>query len=279
MALCGSDGDVVVIKVAMDESGVHDGSPVLTVAAYVSTPRQWQEWTKRWNVAKRPIKVFHAVDCANFAGEFRGWTEEARDSLVIRLLDVIEASNLPGIVIGLHMDHFREAMKGHDDLRAIFGTPYTVIFHWIVQAIINISETLGSQERIGFIHECNDYQHEALTAFNWIKRNGNPGRRVVGLQFAGKEDYAPSQAADILAYEGNKRIRDPTRTPRRPWARLNPDNRIFAAHFGRENMAELIDRLEKIRDGRFSEIGRGSGWNLSHFRVDRDVLAGSRQPS
>lgn len=271
MALCESDGSVIVIKVAMDESGVHDGSPVLTVAAYVGTPRQWRDWTKRWNIAKRPIKVFHAVDCANFAGEFRGWGAEARDALVIRLLDVIEASNLLGIVIGLHMDHFREAMQGRDDLRAIFGTPYTAIFHWVVQSIINITNTLGREERIGFVHECNDYRQEALDSFAWIKKNGNPSQRVVGLQFAGKEDYTPLQAADILAYEGNKRIRDPSRTLRRPWARLNPDNRIFAAHFGRENMRELIDRLEKIRDGRFSEIDRGSGWNLSHFRVDRDV--------
>ena len=75
----------------------------------------------------------------------------------------------------------------------------------------------------------------------------------------------------MLAYEGNKRIRDPSRPERRPWKRLNPDGRVFAAHFGRENMGELIDRLEKIRDGRFDEIGRGSGWNWSHFRVDRDV--------
>jgi len=271
-ALCETDGDIIVIKVAMDESGVHDGSPVLTVAAYVASPAMWRDWTKRWNVAKRPIKVFHAVDCANFAGEFKGWLPEDRDPRVIRLIDVIEASNLPGIVIGLHMDEFRKAMAGHPDLQAIFGTPYTAIFHWVTQVIINIANTMDNHERIAFVHECNDYQHEALTAFNWIKQNGNPGgRRIVGLQFAEKRDYVPLQAADVLAYEGNKRLRDPSRPERRPWKRLDPDGRVFAAHFGRENMAELIDRLEKIRDGRFTEIGRGSGWNWSHFRVERDV--------
>jgi hypothetical protein len=46
---------------SMDESGVHDGSPVIAVAAYVARPRQWQDWTKRWNVAKRPIKEALAV--------------------------------------------------------------------------------------------------------------------------------------------------------------------------------------------------------------------------
>ena len=62
MVLAEMDGQAIVLKVAMDESGVHDGSPVIAVAAYVARPRQWQDWTKRWNVAKRPINVMHAVE-------------------------------------------------------------------------------------------------------------------------------------------------------------------------------------------------------------------------
>jgi hypothetical protein len=272
MVLGEADGYVIVIKVPMDESGVDNNTPVITVGAYVARPKLWREWTKHWNAAKRPIKVYHVADCANSHGEFAGWTAEQRDPFVIRLLDVMEASDIPGVVIGLHKAEFLKATKGREDLRAIFGTPYTACFHWVVQTILNLATEHGSQERIGFIHECNDYQHEALDAFNWIKRNGNPpNKRVIGIQFAGKEDYVPLQAADMLAYEGNKRMREPSKAPRRPWRRLNPDERIVALHYGRDNMGELIDRLEKIRDGRFSEIDLGSSWNLAHFRLDRDV--------
>lgn len=80
----------------------------------------------------------------------------------------------------------------------------------------------------------------------------------------------PLQAADVLAYEGNKRIRDPSRPERRPWQALNPDARILAAHYGRDNMQELLDRLAKIRDGKFSEIGLGSSWNRGCFQLERD---------
>jgi hypothetical protein len=245
--------------------------PRLTVGAYVARPRQWQELTKRWKVAKRPIKVFHAVDCANFTGEFKGWTAQERDPLVIRVLDVLRESDIPGVVIGLHMDEFRKAMAGRDDLRAIFGSPYAACFQWVVQVIMNIAAELASKERIGFIHETNDYPQEAQESFAWVETNGNPNRAVIGLQFADKQDYVPLQAADVLAYEGNKRIRDPSRHERRPWQALNPDGRIFAAHYGRENMDELIDRLEKIRDGRFREIDLGSSWRRAHFRLERDV--------
>jgi len=241
MVLGESSGKVVVIKVVMDESGVHEHSPVLTVAAYIGTPALWRDWTKRWNIAKRPIKVFHSVDCANLAGEFKGWTTERRDQLVIRLLDVLEATDLPGFVIGIHMDDFRKAMIGHDDLKTIFGTPYTAIFHWVVQAIINVADTMQNYDRIAFVHESNDYRHEALEAFDWIKRNGNPGgKRVVGLLYADKTDYVPLQAADILAYEGNKRMRDPSKPSRRPWLRLTANGGIRAACFDRLNMADLI---------------------------------------
>ena len=272
LALCDQPGHVVVLKIPMDESGVHDGSPVLTVAAYLERPPQWRDWTKEWNKAKRPINVFHATDCANLKGEFKGWKEEDRDPVVIRLLDVIDAANLSGVLIGIHMGEFEKAMKGRDNLRAIFGEPYVACFHWVVQTIINAAIDAGNTERLAFVHECNDYKHQALEAFGWIKANSNPGKRVIGLQFAGKEDFVPLQAADILAYEGNKRLREPSRPERRPWQRINPDGRILAAHYGRDNMHELIDRLEKIRDGRLSEIDLGSGWNRSHFRPDRDVI-------
>jgi hypothetical protein len=260
-------GLAALIKIPMDESGVHDNSPVLTVAAYLARREQWQDWTKRWNLAKRPIKVFHSVDCANLKGEFRDWSPKDRDALVIRLLKVINESDFPGIVIGIQMDEFRAAMAGRDDLRKLFGEPYSACFQWVTQAIMNIADDLGSGERIGFIHEKNDYKREAEDAFAWVKANGNPRGTNISLAFEDKAKYVPLQAADALAYEGNKRMREPARDARRSWLALNPDGRIIAAHYGRENMYELIDRLEKIREGRFGEIDFGSGWNRAHFRI------------
>jgi hypothetical protein len=273
LALCEADGQVIVLKVAMDESGVHDGSPVLTVGAYCGRPRQWEAWTKRWNVTKRPIKVFHAVDCANLREEFDGWTAPERDELVKKLIPVIADTDIPGVVVGIQMHEFEKAMKGRDDLRPIFGSAYAACFQWVVQIIMNFALGAESRERIGFVHELNDYRHEALESFNWIKANGNPLGTVIGLQFADKKDYAPLQAADILAYEGNKRLRDPERPERRAWTALDPDkSRIFAAYYGRENMDGLISRLELIRDGRFSEIDLGSGWKRAALAVGAGPL-------
>jgi hypothetical protein len=269
LALADHDGGVAVLKAYMDESGVHDGSPVLAVAAYLARPRQWQEWTKRWNATKRPIKVFHAADCANLHGEVEGWTKEDRDALVARLLPVIAVFDMPGVVVGIHMQEFEAALAGRPDLREVFGTPYAACFQWVVQIIMNMALGANSRERIAFVHETNDYRQEALEGFSWIEKNGNPLETLISLQFGSKKQFAPLQAADILAYEGNKRLRDPERPERRAWTALDPDKtRVMAAYYGKENMADLIGRLEKIKAGRISEIDLGENgplWKRSAF--------------
>src|SRR6202023_2504015 len=45
MVLGEADGHVIVIKVAMDESGVDDNTHVITVAGYIALPKQCRDWT------------------------------------------------------------------------------------------------------------------------------------------------------------------------------------------------------------------------------------------
>ena len=69
-------GVVVVLKVYIDESGTHDGSPVVCVAAYMARPRQWTAFVKQWKLAIRSAKIYHATDAANCRGDFSLWTDE-----------------------------------------------------------------------------------------------------------------------------------------------------------------------------------------------------------
>jgi Protein of unknown function (DUF3800) len=262
MTLAHHMGTVAMLKAYMDESGVHDNSPVLTVAAYLGRPRAWEAWAKKWRVAKRPIKVFHAVDAANLSGEFKGWSAGERDGVVKKLLPVIAEADLVGLIVGIQMDEFRKAMAPHPELRALFASPYAACFQWLTQIIMNLQADVGSNERIGFVHETNDYQQEALEGFAWIKKYGNPQGSTIGLTFADKAKCTPLQAADILAYEGNKRMRDPGRPERRPWGILRSREALTAAHFGCENMHLLVEGLRKVKEGRISEINfDGDGWN------------------
>lgn len=248
-----------MLKVYLDESGIHDGSPIVTVGAYIGRPKVWRDWTKRWVREIRPIKVYHATDAQNLSGEFENWTPEGVGALAQKILPIITETEIAGLAVGMDLRLFEDAMKGRDDLRAIFGTPYIACVQWAMQIILNIAFSVRNDERIAFVHENNSYHGQVMDAFNWMKVHSNRGNNAISLTFGTKKDYPPLQTADILAYEANKRLRSPTTPPRRPWVALRANT--FTATYGLHNMGELIGTLEKIRDGRLDEVPNGMGWN------------------
>jgi hypothetical protein len=71
----------------------------------------------------------------------------------------------------------------------------------------------------------------------------------MSLTFGSKSDYVPLQAADIIAYDGNKRLRNPNATERKAWTALDPDKtRISLKHYGSNNMGLLISSLRSFRE-------------------------------
>jgi hypothetical protein len=240
---------VTLLKTFMDETGIHDDATLVAVGGYISRPKHWRAWTKDWNRAKRPIKVFHSTDCANFRGEFEGWDKERRDQYVAQLLPVMPAHELAGIVIGVRLDDLATAMTDYPELLEMFGTPYTACFQWAISIIMDMATERGKGERMAFVHEVNDFKGEALKAFEYVKEFLNPRAIPMAMAFGSKADHPPLQAADVLAYEGGKFLMNPTGTPRRAWTSLDPDKtRIIARRYAKENMPELIRLLKTFRE-------------------------------
>jgi len=146
--LAGHRGVIVVIKVFMDESGIHDDSPVVVVAAYAGRPNVWRDWTKKWNQAKKPIKVYHATDAQNLRGEFKDWTKEQVGTLAAKLLPIIKESQIAAVSISLDLAAFNQAMKGKEHLKRLFGEPYAACFHWAVQVILNTALVIAAQNEL-----------------------------------------------------------------------------------------------------------------------------------
>lgn len=117
------DWCITVLKAFIDKSGIHDNSPVLTVAAYLARQKIWRDWTKTWSVVKSPIRVYHATDAANLAGEFEDWTKDEVAELAKRLLPLIANADAAGMVIGIQMDEYRKAIAGKPELEALLGNP------------------------------------------------------------------------------------------------------------------------------------------------------------
>jgi Protein of unknown function (DUF3800) len=231
----------------MDESGTHAGSPIVTVAAYIARPRTWEAFTRRWNARKKPVKIYHAVDCANSRGEFKGWIPAQRNAFCARLLPTIAEFELRGIAVGIDIRAYDKALTAYPDIKKLMGNPYTSCFQWALQEVVNNMQEHANSERIEVIHEQNSFRGEVEHAFKFVDQSRKNRRGAMTLSFGTKEQHVPLQTADVLAYEANKRLRDLTAPERRALTALGP----FSAriqYFNKENMPWMIDRLRLLME-------------------------------
>jgi Protein of unknown function (DUF3800) len=252
--LADQDGYIAVLKVYMDESGTHDGSDVVTVAAYIAKPRVWMDFTKRWNLAKRPIRVFHAVDCANLKEEFEGWDPIERDKYVAKILPVIgDTEMLLPLAAGIVLKDYDMLLPPSDPVRDMLGNPYGACFHWVVQTLLeSLAQRGDSTQRIAFFHEINQFKEDALRTFDLIKER-YPGRSLT-LTFGTKQDYVPLQSADILAYESMKRLRQAKDRPeRRAFSALKIRGRGRLMYYDKVNLPGLISKMRQA-DSKLAEL-------------------------
>ena len=202
-------GVVVVIEVYLDESGTHSASPVVAVSAVWADKDEWASWADKWDDAKSPIKIHHSVDCHNRKGEFDGWTRAQRDKYVKRILPVIRESNIAGHFAILEKEKILKAIEDRHGVRlpqnlAIEGY-YSICFNWAVRSAAEFLRRQG-HDNIAFIAETNQYTPSAMSMFNALHQ-----REIVGdstLAFGSKQSYKPLQCADIVAYEGNRQMRN-----------------------------------------------------------------------
>lgn len=249
LALGDNDGLVAVQRIYMDESGTHDGSPVVTVAAYIGRPKAWKAFTKEWNREKKPIKVFHSVDCASLRNEFEGWGEQQRNEYCANLLPVLARNQIYGLSMSFPLPELERELSAHSGAKETFGNPYVACFRITARMIVCFLEYLGSNERLAFIHEDNDYTGEAEDAFNFVKKTRDRHYGPMSLTFGGKSDYVPLQAADVLAYESNKRVRNPKAPWRRSFKAINPDGeRCDVLYVAPEKLKNIVPQILVAQD-------------------------------
>lgn len=98
------EGDFVLFKSYMDESGIHGGSKVCVVAGFVASEKccEGLEYAWRELLKRRHVSVFHSKDFAASRGEFKDWIEPDKEDFVIDALATI-ARSMPesqGRIIG-----------------------------------------------------------------------------------------------------------------------------------------------------------------------------------
>lgn len=122
----------VLFEAYMDETGMHEGAPVVGAAIYLARSEQWENFTNCWSTALQDprfdVKCFHATDYETFNGEFRNWTVTKKIELGKCLFPLLPANTWIGFGNAIVSQDWDDALQGHDELRALLGPPLFGLF-------------------------------------------------------------------------------------------------------------------------------------------------------
>lgn len=148
-----------MVRVFMDESGVHGDAPATTTSDVWARPSVWKEWCR----AKSPIPVFHASECHGRNGEFEGWTREERDALILRLLPIFAKHKLQSRLGGVHLDAYRQCIVSElSAIKEAFGDPYVATIFWTFRSLCQHITTSANGRKIAIVHEVSNYEEDIV---------------------------------------------------------------------------------------------------------------------
>lgn len=194
--------NMAMFSAYFDESTGND-SPILVLAGLLAADAQWSLFESEWKAALKDhgVTAFHAAHFATRKFEFRGMEESTRQSLLGRLLDVIQRRVSQGFGCAIHVREFEAMFTGKE--RAEIGSPYTL-------CCISCAEYVGAWakdncqiEPVGYFFDSGHrYAGEAFHAL--IAEKNNPENieyRIGPITFDSDTKLIPLQAADLAAYE------------------------------------------------------------------------------
>lgn len=246
----------MVFETYIDETGVHEGAPVTGVAAYIATGEQWFQFEQAWlGVLRKPefnVEAFHATDYENGWGEFKGWDATKKVSFAKCLFPVLAANTWVGQGYAVVNQDWDDALQGHDLLRSLMGTPYMGCVQRVLEILLELFRPMPMDHRIAVFFENNDSSGDILRLWNnWLKKH-DPQDRLITVNFGGKKDFVPLQAADAFAYEVYKELDnlrfDKGRPRRKSLEVMDSVGNIRARIWDRQNLPKAVARLERTLD-------------------------------
>ncbi len=222
----------------MDESGTHDAtgvepsSDVAAICGYVATFKNWVKFQKQWGKVLRNYEIteMHMKHFAHRKGEFEGWTEEKRRSLLRALDAVIDDTKLFALGGLVSVKDYARVLP--DWAKVEVKHPYYFAVAVMLKSLVQWESHLPSGV-IDFVFDQKEGFEGAMHEMFANLRQLNPvhARRLGNLNFRSSAVFNPLQAADFLAYEVRRHASD-----------------VFARKIvrGRESMRMLIKNKDVI---------------------------------
>ncbi len=195
-----------MLTACFDASGKEEDQPVLVVAGFISSAKDWKDFDSVWRkrLSQEGLDWFHAVDFFQGVGDFEPFKRDKRrkEKLLADLVDIIKSHvyrKFGSIVV------INDFLNLSRDLRTKFSfTAYVLAGRTVAKKISDWCSEAHISNPVSLIFEEGDIGKGKLIArltkdgyptpeFRWKKDQQTP----LGLM----PGYTPLQAADLYAYE------------------------------------------------------------------------------
>jgi hypothetical protein len=238
------------------------------LAGYVAPADSWggffaSEWRHVLNSVREPITEFKASDCEQGRGSFRGWSREERTALADQFVEVLTEphSQLSGLACAVLVPRGRALKLRHAFERLSYSVCLTTL---IGESLKVVREVTDCDKLHIYLDEQAKVAQSARLAFKSGQRLYSDG--FVGClcrpEFRKSIETPPLQAADLLAYETLKEIRNRRARPQKPVREALATLTSRRPHVGRfvnldaavPSLVEHGERLPGVDDTRLGVI-------------------------
>lgn len=251
---------MVLSEVYFDESGTHDGSPLMTMAGYLFKKEQAQLFSRDWKrcLKRLGLRAAHMTDCATGNGDYASMSLEQRILSEKLLIENIKRRSVLGFSIALDPQLYEEVMGP-------FANAMSAYSHLLMVAVAAVrlwSANNRFDGRIAYFFESGHRNaSEANQYMNMIADYGPEAIDFMYYQahaFLDKRNALPLQAADMLAWLHRNhlmKVREGRMKPRADFlALVRP--RDMAGELTQEHLLMARAHMERGGSGYDSMEGR-----------------------
>jgi hypothetical protein len=192
----------VGIKAFIDESGTHQGSPIICLAGYLIYEDQLIDLESEWLAVMQTFNLphFHMVDCAHGNGEFAKLSKAERIDCQTRCIEIIRRRTFVGFSVSVNEADFDEIYR---PLSRDNWSAYYFCLTSCLSAVVGVLRGSNITERVSFVLEAGhrDQRMASRTMRELFSSSVLQAQYQYGShEFRTKREAVPLQAADLLAW-------------------------------------------------------------------------------
>jgi hypothetical protein len=193
---------MVEFKAFFDESGTHDGAPILCMGGLVLENETAKQISVRWKemLDGYGLPFFRMAACAHGTKPFDHLGKDQCIAIETEAISIIRSAIKFGFAVSVYPSQFDKTVPHSPEI----GSPYSLCAHTCLTAVRGWANRFNIEGKISYVFEAG---HRSQAEANGImirlfkKPNLRAEHRYAGHSFADKRAVLPLQAADIIAWQ------------------------------------------------------------------------------